>query len=251
MPLWCGIRCFLKVQGKRGLIKVDNINNINNRLLVIEDEKPLADILEYHFTKEGFEVKSAYNGADGIKAVSEYQPHLVLLDWMLPDLSGVEVCKILTEQYDIPIIMLTARGTVDDKVCGLASGADDYITKPFELREVSARVNTILRRVSKMKPGQEELRAGKVVLREQERMACIDGEPVDLTVKEYDLLLYLVKNPRKVFTRESLLNEIWGYDFYGGARTVDVHIQRLRKKTGLSDMICTVFGVGYKYVPKE
>ena len=221
------------------------------RLLVIEDEKPLADILEYHFKKEGYGVRSAYNGADGIRLVGEYQPQLVLLDWMLPDLSGVDVCKMLTEKYNIPIIMLTARGSVDDKVCGLSSGADDYITKPFELREVTARVKTILRRFEKTVTQQNIIRAGNLVIHEQERIVCIDGCEVELTMKEFDLLLWLIKNPKKVFTREALLDEIWGYDFACGSRTVDIHIQRLRKKCGLIEEILTVFGVGYKYVPKE
>lgn len=220
------------------------------RLLVIEDEKSLADILEYHFTKEGFQVKSAYNGADGIRLVKEYEPQLVLLDWMLPDLSGVDVCKMLTEQYNIPIIMLTARGTVDDKVCGLSSGADDYITKPFELREVTARVKTILRRMEKTQTLQNKIHIGHVVILEQERIVFMNDEQVELTVKEFDLLLWLIKHPRKTFTRDSLLTEIWGYDFLGGTRTVDVHIHRLREKLDLADRILTVFGVGYKYVPK-
>lgn len=220
------------------------------RLLVIEDEKPIADILEYNFKKEGYEVKSVYNGSDGISIVGGYKPALILLDWMLPDISGMDVCKILTEEYNIPIIMLTARGTVDDKVCGLSSGADDYITKPFELREVTARVKTILRRVGNVQAGYDEIHIGNAIINEQERIVSIDGSQVELTMKEYNLLLWFVKNPKKVFTRDFLLDEVWGYDSFGSPRTVDVHIQRLRKKLGLSDSIITVFGVGYKYVPK-
>lgn len=230
---------------------MENSKEERVRLLVIEDEKPLADILEYNFKKEGYEVKSVYNGLDGISITGEYRPQIILLDWMLPDMSGVDVCRILTEQYNIPIIMLTARGTVDDKVCGLSSGADDYITKPFELREVTARVKAILRRTCKMQTGHNDIRIGNVIIYEQECIVTINGNQVELTVKEYNLLLWLVKNPRKVFTRAALLDEVWGYDFFGGARTVDVHIQRLRKKLDLSDSIVTVFGVGYKYVPKE
>lgn len=222
------------------------------RLLVIEDEKPLADILEYHFKKEGFSIRSCYNGADGMKMAEEYRPHLVLLDWMLPDVSGVDICGVLTEKYNIPIIMLTAKGSIDDKVCGLSSGADDYITKPFELREVTARVRTILRRYRKTKSeGSEKIEAGEIVICEQERTVYRNGEMIELTPKEFDLLIWLVKNPKRVFTRTHLLDEIWGYDFAGGTRTVDIHIQRLRKKVDLGDSIVTVFGVGYKYVPKE
>lgn len=223
------------------------------RILVIEDEKPIADILEYGFKKEGFRVKSAYTGADGLSRAEEFEPNLVLLDWMLPDLSGVDVCKMLTEMYNIPIIMLTARGSIDDKVYGLESGADDYITKPFDLREVIVRVKTILRRFGKSLKGQEEqeIRVENAVISERERTVCQDGEYVELTPKEFDLLVWMVKNPRRVFTRSHLLDEIWGYDFMGDTRTVDIHIQRLRKKLCMGESIVTVFGVGYKYVPKE
>lgn len=223
------------------------------RILVIEDEKPIADILEYGFKKEGFRVKSAYTGADGLSGAEEFEPNLVLLDWMLPDLSGVDVCKMLTEMYNIPIIMLTARGSIDDKVYGLESGADDYITKPFDLREVIVRVKTILRRFGKSLKGQEEqeIRVENAVISERERTVCQDGEYVELTPKEFDLLVWMVKNPRRVFTRSHLLDEIWGYDFMGDTRTVDIHIQRLRKKLCIGESIVTVFGVGYKYVPKE
>lgn len=226
------------------------------RILVIEDEKPIADILEYGFKKEKFKVKSVYTGAGGLKEAHEYKPHLVLLDWMLPDLSGVDVCKMLTEQYNIPIVMLTARGTIDDKVYGLESGADDYITKPFDLREVIIRVKTILRRFGKASAGQNEekkqtVRIGDMVISERERTVCQSGENIELTPKEFDLLIWFVRNPRQVFTRTHLLDQIWGYDFMGDTRTVDIHVQRIRKKLHLGGSIITVFGVGYKYVPEE
>lgn len=223
------------------------------RILVIEDEKPIADILEYGFKKEGFRVKSAYTGADGLSGAKEFEPNLVLLDWMLPDLSGVDVCKMLTETYNIPIIMLTARGSIDDKVYGLESGADDYITKPFDLREVIVRVKTILRRFGKSLKGHEEqeICVENAVISERERTVCQNGEYIELTPKEFDLLVWMVKNPKRVFTRSHLLDEIWGYDFMGDTRTVDIHIQRLRKKLCMGESIVTVFGVGYKYVPKE
>lgn len=226
------------------------------RILVIEDEKPIADILEYGFKKEKFKVRCAYTGADGLKAADEYQPQLVLLDWMLPDLSGVDVCKMLTELYNIPIIMLTARGSIDDKVYGLESGADDYITKPFDLREVIVRVKTILRRFGKARnvlaeEQEEKLHVKDAVISERERTVCQCGKLVELTPKEFDLLLWFVKNPRQVFTRAHLLDQIWGYDFMGDTRTVDIHVQRLRKKLHVGEAIVTVFGVGYKYVPEE
>lgn len=225
------------------------------RILVIEDEKPIADILEYGLQKEKFKVKSVYTGADGLMEVDRFCPHLVLLDWMLPDLSGVDVCKMLTEQYNIPIIMLTARGSIEDKVYGLESGVDDYITKPFDLREVAVRVRAVLRRFEKVRRSQEEekkeLRVRDMIISERERTVRQCGNVVELTPKEFDLLVWFVKNPRQVFTRIHLLEQIWGYDFMGDTRTIDIHVQRLRKKLHMGDSIITVFGVGYKYVPEE
>ena len=220
------------------------------RILVIEDEKPIAEILKYGFEKEGFQVACAYTGGSGLEKAEEYKPDMVLLDWMLPDIAGGDVCRMLTEQHNIPIIMLTARGNVEDKLYGLESGADDYITKPFDLREVVARVRTILRRFDRVRGIREEQSAVEgLTVSEQERMVYRNGEPVELTPKEYDLLLYFLKHPRQVFTRVILLEQIWGYDYMGDTRTVDIHIQRLRRKTGLGEKLVTVFGVGYKYVP--
>ncbi len=227
------------------------------RILVIEDEKPIAKILEYDLKKEGYEVRLAHTGADGMREVDAFEPHLILLDWMLPDLSGADILKILAERYDMPVIMLTARGNIDDKVYGLSCGADDYITKPFELREVNIRIRTVLRRFrkagnpSEAKKKKEELYIKDAVICAQERTVLQCGEPVELTPKEFDLLCWLVRHPRYVFTRDRLLDEIWGYDFAGDTRTVDMHIQRLRKKLHAGETIITVFGVGYKYVPEE
>lgn len=232
------------------------MNTEKIRILVIEDEKPIADILEYDFSKEGYEVKCAYTGAKGIRMAEGFAPHLVLLDWMLPDLSGVDILKLLTEKYRMPVIMLTARGAVDDKVYGLSCGADDYITKPFELREVNMRVQAVLRRFKKAEMAREKEEGHTkpikdAVIHISERTVIQCGEPVDLTPKEFDLLLWLVSHPRFVFTRSRLLDEIWGYDFAGDTRTVDIHIQRLRKKLHAGEAIITVFGVGYKYVPEK
>ena len=183
---------------------------------------------------------------------SKNPPDLVLLDWMLPDINGVDVCRMLTEQYRIPIIMLTARGSVEDKLYGLESGADDYITKPFDLREVVARVRTILRRFDKARGLSEDkhLVCGHLTVTEQEHCVYKHDELLNLTPKEYELLLCFLKHPRQVFTRTALLDQIWGYDFAGDTRTVDIHVQRIRKKAGLEGMLVTVFGVGYKYVPQ-
>lgn len=223
------------------------------RILIIEDEKPIADILEYDLSKEGFFVRCAYTGAQGMLAAEEFAPRLVLLDWMLPDISGVDVLRLLTERYDMPVIMLTARGAIEDKVYGMSCGADDYITKPFDLREVNIRIRTVLRRFEKAS-GQEMkhvLRMKDVVIHEEERAVTLQGEPVELTPKEFDLLLWLVRHPRQVFTRARMLDAVWGYDYEGDTRTVDIHIQRLRKKLHAEEAIVTVFGVGYKYVPEK
>lgn len=221
------------------------------RILVIEDEKPIADILKYGFEKEGFEVLCAYTGAEGLRAAEEGCPQLVLLDWMLPDIAGVDVCRMLTEEENVPILMLTARGSVEDKLYGLECGADDYVTKPFDLREVVARVHTILRRFERAQESKREetVRYDSVTVSEEEHTVRRNGNLVELTPKEFDLLVFFLKHPRQVFTRSALLDQIWGYDYLGDTRTVDIHIQRLRRKAELSSQLVTVFGVGYKYVP--
>ena len=221
------------------------------RILVIEDEKPIADILKYGFEKEGFEVLCAYTGAEGLRAAEEGRPQLVLLDWMLPDIAGVDVCRMLTEEENVPILMLTARGSVEDKLYGLECGADDYVTKPFDLREVVARVHTILRRFERAQESKREetVRYDSVTVSEEEHTVRRNGDLVELTPKEFDLLVFFLKHPRQVFTRSALLDQIWGYDYLGDTRTVDIHIQRLRRKADLSGQLVTVFGVGYKYVP--
>ena len=196
----------------------------------------------------------SHRGGKRLKLAQDQRPDLVLLDWMLPDLSGVDVCRLLTEKYNIPIVMLTARSSVDDKLLGLETGADDYITKPFDLREVIGRVKAILRRFDKSAPKaeqQEVVRSGKMLISEKEWSVMMDGTRVSLTPKEFELLLFPVKHPRQVFSREQLLARIWGYDFYGDNRTVDIHVQRLRKKLGIGSELVTVFGVGYKYEPGE
>ena len=224
------------------------------QLLIVEDEKPIADILAYGFRREGFGVRCAYTGAEGLRMAEEERPDLVLLDWMLPDLSGVDVCRMLTETYNVPIVMLTARSSVDDKLLGLETGADDYITKPFDLREVVGRVRAILRRFDKTgrdAPAPEALlRSGRLTISEREWAVLLDGERVSLTPKEFELLVFFVRHPRQVFSRDQLLSHVWGYDFEGDSRTVDIHVQRLRKKLDLGGQLLTVFGVGYKYAPR-
>ena len=193
----------------------------------------------------------AYTGAEGLRAAEEGCPQLVLLDWMLPDIAGVDVCRMLTEEENVPILMLTARGSVEDKLYGLECGADDYVTKPFDLREVVARVHTILRRFERAQESKREetVRYDSVTVSEEEHTVRRNGNLVELTPKEFDLLVFFLKHPRQVFTRSALLDQIWGYDYLGDTRTVDIHIQRLRRKADLSGQLVTVFGVGYKYVP--
>ena len=221
------------------------------RILIIEDEKPIVDILTYGLEKEGYEVASCYTGGDPKNMAREYKPNLILLDWMLPDLNGPDVCRLISEQFNIPIIMLTAKATMEDKLYGLEVGVDDYITKPFDLREVVARIKIILRRFQRSTDTQSMVYEFDGEISEEERTVKKNGIYIELTPKEFDLLLYFIKHPRHVFTREKLLEELWDYSYMGDTRTVDIHVQRLRKKLGLDQELCTVFGVGYKYVPVQ
>ena len=222
------------------------------KILIIEDEKPIVEILTYGLAKEGFEVVSGGTGAIGIKKVKEEKPDLILLDWMLPDINGPDVCKMLSEQSSIPIIMLTAKAHIEDKLYGLQVGADDYITKPFDLREVIARIKIVLRRRSdNVTNNQEEVLEFDGEISLEERTVSRGGCLIDLTPKEFDLLMFFVKHPRQVFTREALLEQLWDYSYLGDSRTIDIHIQRLRKKLSMEQQFITVFGVGYKYVPTK
>lgn len=223
------------------------------KILIIDDEAAIADLLAYGLSKEGFDIRTAGNGADGLETMKTYRPDLLLLDWMLPDQSGLDICKKVTATHNIPILMITAKSDITDKILGLEFGADDYITKPFDLREVLARIRTILRRVQPAGQGHEEsreeerIRFKNIEVVESERLVRKDGEPVDLTPKEFDLLLRLYRHRGKIYSRSDLLDLVWGYDFPGDTRTVDTHIQRLRKKLDAGDLITTVFGIGYKF----
>ncbi|QHW29557.1 response regulator transcription factor [Paenibacillus rhizovicinus] len=222
------------------------------KILIIEDEEAIADLLAYGLEREGFLARTASNGADGLRELERFRPDLLLLDWMLPDQSGLEICKKVTANYNLPILMITARSDITDKILGLEFGADDYITKPFDLREVVARIRTILRRIAQanqnteVEAGDKVIRLRHIAVTPEERLVTKDGEPVELTPKEFDLLLKLLGHRGKIFTRTELLDSVWGYDFPGDTRTVDTHIQRLRKKLDAGDLITTVFGIGYK-----
>ncbi|SDX16231.1 response regulator transcription factor [Paenibacillus sp. CF384] len=222
------------------------------KILIIEDETAIADLLAYGLTREGFLTRIASNGAEGIEALGQFNPDLLLLDWMLPDLSGLELCKRVTADSNIPIVMITAKSDITDKILGLEFGADDYITKPFDLREVIARIRTILRRLANANRSEEAeeeqpLRFHDVVIIKSERMVRKGDELIDLTPKEFDLLIKLCGNRGRIFSREELLELVWGYEYAGETRTVDNHIQRLRKKLDANEYITTVFGIGYKF----
>ncbi|MCJ8013703.1 response regulator transcription factor [Paenibacillus sp. KQZ6P-2] len=223
------------------------------KILIIEDEEPIADLLSYGLTMDGFHTGTAASGAAGLSELESFKPDLLLLDWMLPDQSGLDICKKVTANYNIPILMITAKSDITDKVLGLEFGADDYITKPFDLREVVARIRTILRRVDQANVAEraaEEVvvvRFKDIEIVAEERLVKKNGQLVDLTPKEFDLLMKLIGHKGKIFTRTELLDFVWGYDFAGDTRTVDTHIQRLRKKLDAGDLITTVFGIGYKF----
>lgn len=226
-----------------------------SKILIIEDEAAIAEILEYGLHEEGHLTKIAHTGEEGLKVLAEFNPDLLILDWMLPNQSGLSICKQVTASYNIPIVMITAKSDITDKILGLEFGADDYITKPFDMREVNARVRTILRRVEQANRHREDTaESGERIIRFKdievvttERVVMKGGREIELTPKEYDLLLKLYLHQGKVFTRSELLDDVWGYFYSGDTRTVDTHIQRLRKKLDIGDLITTVFSIGYKF----
>lgn len=221
---------------------------MTNKILIIEDEAPIADLLAYGLKREGFDCKVSYSGAKGLELVDEFRPDLLLLDWMLPDVVGLDICKLVTGKHNIPIIMITAKSDIEDKVLGLEVGADDYITKPFDMREVIARIKTVFRR-RETKAGdirKDCIQIEDIEINKSEHVVTKKGSNVDLTRKEYELLLTFCENRGIAFSRSQLLDIVWGYDFVGDTRTVDIHIQRLRKKLGLDSVIKTVFGLGYR-----
>lgn len=221
---------------------------MNKRILIIEDEPDIANILRYTFKGEGFEVRHAVSGEEGIKKFHQFNPNVVLLDLMLPGINGFDVCKELSK-YSAPVIMLTARNDIVDKILGLELGADDYITKPFNIRECVTRVNVALRRVNKINQIEVKknnyIKVDNIDIYQEARKVFIQGKEVKLKPKELDLLFYLVDNRNIALTREQILDSVWGYDYFGDPRTVDVHIRRLRQKLGDSKVIETVFGTGY------
>ena len=225
------------------------------KILVVDDEKLLVKGLKFNLENEGYEVTVAYDGATAVELERREQFDLILLDWMMPGMSGSDACMKIREFSDVPVIMLTARSEDADKLMGFACGADDYITKPFNILEVKARVRALLRRSTAARPVEEQARnvltVGDLSLDLQQRVAIRSGEVIDLTAKEYDLMELLMKNPRRVYSRESLMNLVWGYSYAGDYRTVDVHIRRLREKLEKVPAepvyIMTKWGVGYYF----
>lgn len=224
-------------------------------ILVVDDEKPIADILQFNLKKEGFTVYCAYDGEEALEKVEEVQPDLMLLDIMLPKRDGMEVCREIRKKYDFPIIMLTAKDSEIDKVLGLELGADDYVTKPFGTRELIARVKANLRRHMKIAAEEEEkiesndVMVGQLVIQPDAYIVQKRGEAIELTHREFELIHYLAKHIGQVMTREHLLQTVWGYDYFGDVRTVDVTVRRLREKIedtpSHPEWIVTRRGVGY------
>ena len=227
-------------------------------VLVVEDEVDLSELMRDRLAADGHEVVVARTGGEAMAAVAKRVPDVVLLDWMLPDMDGLAVCRRLRQNHLMPIIMVTARGDEVDRVLGLEVGADDYLVKPFSLRELLARVRAMLRRVDlegrrqgAAEPGSERVQVGTLVVDGKSHTATLDGAPMHLTRKEFELLSVLVSNPGRAFSREFLVERIWGTDFDGFDRAVDTHVTRLRKKLGtLGDRIVTVWGVGYRFNPE-
>ena len=241
-------------------------------ILIVEDDIALCNLLRTHLEAEGYTVFQAFDGLTALRTVEQYQPHLVILDWMLPGMDGLAVCRRLRQKYLMPIIMLTARTEEVDQILGLEVGADDYISKPFSIRQVQARVRAMLRRVAL--EGQRSMSVdsavesfsslpasvhtsrplvfGPLSLYLARRSVQLNGQEIDLTPKEYDLLVLLTSHPGWVFKREVLLQQIWGDDYEGFDRTIDNHITRLRKKLGRAgEKIETIWGVGYRFMASK
>lgn len=229
--------------------------NKKKKVLIVDDDTNICELLRLYIDKDGFDVAIANTGTQAIKLFELEKPDLVMLDIMLPELDGWQVCREIRKTSQVPIIMLTAKGEVFDKILGLELGADDYVVKPFEAKEVVARIHAVLRRTSSAEaPNVKEVTWDKLSINLTNYELKVDGVQVDTPPKEMELLYHLASNPNRVFTRDALLDEVWGFDYYGDSRTVDVHVKRLREKIdGVSSQweLKTVWGVGYKFEVKE
>ena len=225
------------------------------KIMVVDDDSNICELLRLYLEKEGYEAVIEENGAQALEHFDREQPDLILLDVMMPQLDGWQVCRELRKTMKMPIIMLTAKGETEDKVSGLEMGADDYIVKPFEVKELLARVHAVLRRTGDDgKPKSKKLTFDKLVINLDSYELIVDGKKIDTPPKEMELLYHLAATPNRVYTRNQLLDEVWGFDYFGDSRTVDVHIKRLREKLeGVSDKwaLKTVWGVGYKFEAEE
>ncbi|MDD4179370.1 MAG: response regulator transcription factor [Candidatus Margulisbacteria bacterium] len=221
-------------------------------ILIIEDDRDISESLEYNLKKEGYRPVKAHDGINGLRLIKDKHPALVILDLMLPGMDGLEICRQVRKTPEIsstPIIMLTAKGEETDKVVGLEVGADDYLTKPFSLKELMARIKTILRRSGqKVEAAKPRLKYKELEIDADRHEIKVSGKPIELTAKEFGLLQYLMENPGRVFSRETLLDKVWGIDVAIETRTVDVHMRRLREKLGKAGKrLITLRGVGYKF----
>ena len=222
------------------------------KILVVDDERTLVKGIKFNLENEGYEVECAYDGAAAVELAREGKLDLIILDLMMPEVDGLEACMRIREFSNVPVIMLTAKSEDADKLMGFECGADDYLTKPFNILELKARVRALLRRAAGLQRTRGSiLTAGGITLNTEERSAARGDTPVDLTAKEYDLIELLMRNPRRVYSRENLMNVVWGYSYAGDYRTVDVHIRRLREKLEENpaepDHIMTKWGVGYYF----
>ena len=228
-----------------------------DKILVADDDLNICELLRLYLEKEGFEVVMAHDGEEAVVRFENEKPSLILLDIMMPKLDGWQVCRQIRQKSDCPIIMLTAKGETFDKVLGLELGADDYVVKPFDTKEIVARIKAVLRRSGPAGAAANEVKEvsyDKLTVNMTRYELKVDGKVVDAPPKELELLFHLASNPNRVFTRDQLLDEVWGFEYYGDSRTVDVHIKRLREKLeGVSDQwsLKTVWGVGYKFEVKE
>ena len=224
------------------------------KILIVEDDANLLEAVKYNLRKDGYDVVTAADGETALEAARREKPGLIILDIMLPKLNGFEVCRILRKEMTVPILMLTAKADETDKIVGLEIGADDYMTKPFSMRELLARIRAILRRVKMTEPlkpeGPASIKIGDIEVDTARHNVSLSGKTLELSPKEYDLLVFLARNKSLVFSREQLLEKVWGYDFAGDTRTVDVHVRWLRQKieidAGKPQYLLTVRGAGYK-----
>lgn len=225
------------------------------KILVVDDERNIVELLKFNLEKEGYEVIAAYDGIDAVKLAKEEKPNLIILDIMLPGQGGLEACRQIRKESKVPILIATAKGEEIDKILGLELGADDYVTKPFSPRELIARVKAILRRTSVPAEEQDEVTVKDISINLSRHEVYVKGQKVNLKPKEFELLKILATNKGKVFTRDFLLEQLWGYDYLGDTRTIDVHVRRIRQKieenSEAPKYLKTIHGVGYKFQDDE